>query len=115
MSDDSKRMDELIDALEGLDVDGPSLGGPYVGVMHNDVTRAIVSEGTRIIPSLIRRLATARLNPAIYIVFCLRELRAKSAEQAVRELADSDRFKNTRRDLTLDMQIQFFLRDLVDW
>ena len=115
MSDDSRQIDELIDRLKGLDLEGPSLGGPYVGVMHNDVTKAILAEGERIIPSLIRRLGTAGLNEAIYIVFCLRELRAKSAEQAVRGLADPDRFKNTKRDLTLDMQIQFFLRDLVDW
>src|SRR5205823_3281554 len=117
MQEDTQ-MQELIDKLATLPVEGGSRGGPYVGIAHNDVTRAVVAKGDKIVPLLIDKLnTTSNLNQAIYIVFCLRELHAKSAKPYIQQLqaSISDRFKNTPRDLTLDMQIQFFLRDVDSW
>lgn len=106
---------DLIEKLETLSLNGPSRGGPYVGISHNDVTRAIVAEGEAIIPLLVDKLKTSNLTETIFIVFCLRELKAKSAKEKIQQLQSSERFSNLERDMTLEMQIRFFLRDVDSW
>lgn len=108
-------MRKLIEQLASLKVEGSSFGGPYVGISHNPVTLSIVAEGEKIVPLLIEELDTCGLDEAIFIVFCLSELHAKSAKAKIEELQSSDRFSNVKRDLTLDMQIKFFLRDVDSW
>ena len=115
MQDKEEYIRSLLDKLSTLEIEGASFGGPYVGVMHNDVTRALVAEGEKIIPYLIERLKTSNLNETIFIVFMLRELRAKGAKQAIEELQSSKRFEGQSKDMTLDMQINYFLRDVDTW
>jgi hypothetical protein len=110
-----KQFAELADRLKTLPVEGPSLGGPYVGITPNAATQAIVAQGQAIIPTLVQRLGDCTLNEAIYIVFCLHELHARNAKADIRRLQASHRFDHVTRDLTLDMQIQFFLRDVDTW
>ncbi len=115
MQGSEKHIQNLLDKLKTLGVEGPSLGGPYVGISHNTVTRAIVSEGHKLIPFLTKRLNKSSLNETIFIVFCLRELHAKSAKGNIEQLQRSKRFKKIKKDMTLDMQIEFFLRDVDSW
>ncbi len=108
-------MKDLVEQLKKLKVEGPSFGAPYVAISHNDITRAIVAHGEEIIPVLIQTLENCSLSEAVFIVFCLRELHAKSAKERVKQLQESHRFNDTEKDLTLDLQIQFFLRDVDSW
>jgi hypothetical protein len=96
-------------------VDGPSRGGPYVGVGHNDLTREIVAAGKEAVPLLVARLPDSSFDEAVYIVFILRELHAAEAEAVVRELQSEIGERSVGRDLTLEMQIQYFLRDKRAW
>jgi hypothetical protein len=96
-------------------VSGPGRGGPYVGITPNPFTDAIVREGTKAVPFILDRLETSDLGETIFLVFCLRELRAKEAKTAIGRLQRSERFAGQRKDLTLDMQIQFYLRDVDSW
>ena len=115
--DDSKRerMEALLDQLSTLRVDGPSRGGPHVGIVHNDLTREILAAGEPIVPLLIARLPDSSFDEAVYIVFLLRELRATEAEAAVRQLQSEVEERSVGRDLTLKMQIGYFLRDMHTW
>jgi hypothetical protein len=108
--------EQLLNKLRRLRVEGPGRGGPFVGIQHNPVTRQIVAKGRAVVPLLVKRLESgdAALNEAIYIVFCLRQLKATEAQAAVRalkrELDSGHRFPG--RDMTLDMQITYYLREL---
>jgi hypothetical protein len=115
MKDRKKYRQSLITKLLTLSVEGPSRGGPYVGIQHNDVTRSIVAEGEEIVPLLLNKLETSNLTETIYIVFCLRELHAQSAKKQIQQLQRSDRFKDIEKDMTLEMQIKYFLRDVDSW
>ena len=103
----------LVLELRLLKASGVSAGGPYIGVVPNPVTSAIVSKGQKVVPTLVARLKSRDLNfdEAIYIVLCLAELGAVDAEEPVRDfrndLKKGRRF--TRRDLTLDLEIDDFL------
>jgi hypothetical protein len=112
-------MDEVLRGLRNLKIEGASGGGPYLGIGHNDVTKKVVAEGGRVIPFLVKRLDSSGYDESAYIVFCLRELRAKSAIDKILELEKSlderKRFAEAPHDLTLKMQIKFFKRDFDSW
>ena len=114
-----EEIDRAIGALAGIKVVGDSFGGPYVGVDHNHVTRDIVAFGPSAIPALVDRLKKSDVDETIFIVFCLSELQARSAKDQIialnRSLKERQRFSGVRRDLTLDVQIDFFLRDVESW
>jgi hypothetical protein len=116
---ESVMIQNLLDPLKKLKITGASAGGPYFGIAHNDVTRSIVEQGSRIIPALVQRLDSSEYDESAYIIFCLRELRAKSARDKILELEksldDRKRFAETPHDLTLKMQIKFFKRDYDTW
>lgn len=92
-------------------------GGPYVGVVHTPVTREIVSRGTSTIPYLIKRLDSSGYEESVYIVFCLRELHAVAATEAVAQLHDALRRnkKFPTNDATLLIQTERFLREAQSW
>ena len=96
-------------------MEGISRGGPHRGVTHNDVTRAILARGQPVVPLLVDRLPDSGFDEAVYLVFLLRELRATGAAPAVRTLQSQAETRSTGRDLTLKMQIEYFLRDLPAW
>lgn len=105
----------LVDRLRTLEIVGQSRGGPHRGIEHNDVTRAIVAEGEDVVPLLIARLPESGFDESVYIVFLLRELRASEAEPAIRRLqAEADQ-RSEGHDLTLKMQITYFLMDCSTW
>jgi hypothetical protein len=112
-------MENLFERLKKLKITGVGLGGPYLYIGHNDVTKSVIAEGSRIIPVLVKRLDSSGYDESAYIVFCLRELRAKSALDKILELEKSldegKRFTQAPHDLTLKMQIKFFKRDLGSW
>ncbi len=110
-----ERMDALMERLRTHEVTGPSLGGPYVGIAHDDLTRAMLAEGNAIVPLLIARLPGGSFDETVYIVFLLRELHASEAEPAIRKLQSEIPARSVGRDLTLKMQIEYFLRDLPTW
>ena len=107
--------DRLIAKLSKLKIKGPSRGGPYVGIQHNRVTRSIVAEGEEIVPLLLNKLKNANITETIYIIFCLRELHARNAKEIIQQLHLSHRFKGIKKDMTLEMQIKYFLRDVDSW
>ena len=115
--DDLKReqLETLVNQLSTLRVDGPSMGGPYVGIVHNDLTQEIMGAGKEIVPLLIARLPVSSFDEAVYIVFILRELQVKEAEAAVRKLQSEIEKRSAGRDLTLKMQVEYFLRDMDMW
>jgi hypothetical protein len=107
-----ERREALVDRLRTLRVEGSGMGGPHVGIGHNELTREILAAGEAAIPLLIARLADSGFDETVYIVFLLRELHATEAEPAIRKLqSDVDR-RSGGRDLTLKMQINYFLRDV---
>jgi hypothetical protein len=118
-SDQNTKGENQLERLKKLKITGVSLGGPYLGIVHNDVTKSIVDQGSQIIPVLVKRLDSSGYDESAYIVFCLRELRARSAIDKIVELEKSldegKRFVETPHDLTLKMQIKFFKRDFESW
>jgi hypothetical protein len=105
----------LLGRLTTLRVDGPSRGGPHVGIIHNDLTQKILAFGKEIIPLLIARLPECGFDEAVYIVFLLRELHAKEAQGAVQRLQSEIERRSIGRDLTLRMQVEYYFRDLDGW
>jgi hypothetical protein len=103
----------LIDQLRTLRVEGPSRGGPHVGIMHNELTRAILGAGKGAVPLLIARLPESGFDEAVHIVFLLRELRAAEARPAIEKLRSELVQRSIGRDLTLKMQVEYFLRDVL--
>jgi hypothetical protein len=116
---DVQQLEALVDALATLPLEGPSRGGPYVGLAANDTTRAVVAAGPAVVPVLVKALDTAGDAQAAWIVFCLRELHARGAKPAVQRLATAlqpgGRLAGTPRTLTVDMQVRFYLRDVETW
>ena len=110
-----ERLEALLDQLSTLRVDGPGRGGPHVGIVHNDLTREILSAGKEAVPLLVARLPDSGFDEAVYIVFLLRELQAAEAEAAVRRLQSELGERSVGRDLTLKMQVDYFLRDVNTW
>ena len=106
------RLDALLDRLAALPVDGPSRGGPHVGIAHNDLTRDILACGPDIVPRLIARLPTSGYDEAVHLVFLLREARAVEAKDAILALRSGVDARSVGRDLTLAMQIAYYLRDV---
>ncbi len=115
--DDLKReqLEALLERLGTLRVDGPSRGGPHVGIVHNDLTKEIVAAGKKIIPLLIARLPESSYDEAVYIVFILRKVHATEAQAAVRILQSEIEKRSIGRDLTLKMQVMYYFRDLDTW
>jgi hypothetical protein len=107
--------ESLIDRLGELKVEGYSASGPYVAVGGNQITKQIISKGSTMVPRLLKRLAKSDYNESVFIVFCLRELRARDARDHIlrvhRQLVRRERFKEPH-DLTLEMQIRYFLADI---
>jgi len=116
---DERALERLLDKLPNRVVTGDSFGGPYVGVGHNDVTKAIVAYGQKAVPHLLDRLQTSNVDETIFIVFCLRELRATAAREAVdklrQDLKRAKRFAGVQRDFTLEVQIDYFLANVDSW
>lgn len=108
-----KDLEALVGQLGTLKLpSAPSRGGPYVGIVHNDVTREALAAGNAIVPLLIERLRTSGFDESAYIVFLLRELGASQAAPAVRLLALELDERSAGRDLTLKMQVKHFLGQL---
>jgi hypothetical protein len=109
----------LIRRLDDLPLTGASYGGPHKAVVANETTTAIVAKGPSIVPLLIANLDRANVDGTIFTIYCLRDLRATSAKAKIQELQAAlrrgERFADVRRDLTLEVQIDFFLRDVDSW
>jgi len=75
------------------------------------VTRELLSIGDRIVPFLVARLPESSLDDAIYIVFLLGQMDATEARPALLELQSQLDDRSAGRDLTLRMQVEYFLRD----
>lgn len=93
-----------------------SRGGPYVIVVHSELTRAIVARGAAIEPLLIRRIEESRdAHELTTCVFCLHEMRSERALGAIRKLAadmqSGGRTLSTGRDMTLEMEIASYWED----
>jgi hypothetical protein len=110
-----EQLEALLDQLSTLRVDGPGRGGPHVGIAHNDLTREILAAGKEVVPLLVARLPDSGFDEAVYIVFLLRELRAAEAQAVVRKLQSDVEQRSVGQDLTLKMQIEYFLRDMHTW
>src|SRR5262249_11255006 len=118
-SESDPQMDELLAKLTGMEVEGGGFGGPYIGVVHNETTREIVGRGKKVIPHLLKRLDSSGYDESVYIVFCLWELRAAEAKtkivQLQRDLKEGKRFSQELHDLTLEMEIEHYLREVDSW
>lgn len=109
-SDDANA--ELVEALKDVPVKGPSAGGPVQGLYTNAVTQAVVEKGQVIIPTLISALDHSSWTQSVWIVFCLKQLRAAEAKDRILKLQreiDNGRFANQPHDLTLEAIIQGYL------
>lgn len=67
------------------------------------------------VPLLVPRVPDSGLDEAVYIVFILRELHAVEVEAVVRKLQFQIGMRSVGRDLTLRMQVDYFLRDAHTW
>jgi hypothetical protein len=109
---------QLVERLKRLPVEGPSIG-PVTAFEDNDATRAVVAEGPKIVPSLTAALDKGPWNQCVWVVFCLRELHAKSAKPRIvkfnRELEDPKRFQAEPHDLTLDVEVATYLKEVEKW
>jgi len=112
-------LDRLVRKLDTIPMEGPSFGGPHVAVQPNEVTRAVLAEGNAAVGPLIAHLDQCTYSGAVYTVYCLRQLRAKAGRPAVerlrRAVLNRERFADSPHDLTLEVEIEFFLRDAADW
>jgi hypothetical protein len=75
-----------------------------------------VAKGESVVAPLLERLDTSDYAESVYIVFCLRELKAKGAKKKISDLgkllAANKRYQDLPHDLTLSMQIKFYLDDV---
>jgi len=98
---------------------GPSAGGPVWGIDEDDVTTPIIAEGNKIVPRLVDELVHSNWAESTYIVFMLRKIKAKSARHAVLELQtqllSATRFQNEERNFTLNVLIDSYLRESINW
>jgi hypothetical protein len=114
------KLESTVAKLQSLKVRQVGLAGPGPAhaIVHNETTREVVAKGRPIIPVLLKRLETCSWDEAVFIVFCLNDLRAKSAKGQVSELQKAEhggkRFRDPH-DLTLELQIQHYLRDVDSW
>jgi hypothetical protein len=96
-----------------------TMGAPGFAVQHTDETRAVVAKGSAAVPHLLTRLDLADYDEAAFIVFCLRELRAKSAKAKILDLqkavADKRRFQSVRNHIGLDRELYQYLHDFDSW
>jgi hypothetical protein len=117
-SDDSD-IQSALKGLKGLEVKGSSGGGPYVGIGYSEAVDRVVAQGDRIVPHLLKRMDESDYAETVYIVFCLHALEAKNAKEKILELQKAERngsrFRDKPHDLTLMMQIKYFLRDVDTW
>ncbi len=101
--------DDLISKLEHLSVDGFSMGGPHVVLVSNEVTSQIVKIGPPIIPKLIKNLDNTSMISVMYTVWCLNEMKAKSAKPSIvylnKRLDAGELFPGVKRDIALNSQI----------
>jgi hypothetical protein len=108
----------LLESLRNIKPTGVSTGVPGLILVHNEITTKIVAKGSKVVPLLLDRLENCREREAIYIIFCLHELKAKMAKPAIESLKKSieagTRFQE-QSDLTLLLQIRAFLRDVDGW
>ena len=98
---------EVVNAPRG----GPGRGGPHAGIVHTDVTRELLALGKKVTPFLVARLPDSNFDEAVYITFLPRELGAVEARPAVLQLQSQIDQRSVGRDLTLQMQVEYFLRD----
>lgn len=98
---------------------GPSAGGPVWGIMPDEVTNSIIAQGGKIVASLIKELSKSDWTESVYIVFCLREMKAKGAIPSVlllkKQLMSDERFENEHHNFTLEVQIDSYLRESSKW
>lgn len=114
ISNTKQEYSQLVESLHQTPLKGINIG-PAIGVMPNSTTELVVKEGKPIVPYLVSALSDNNLTEVVYAVFCLRELGApKEALPVVlrlkRDLEAKKRF-DFPRDLTLELQIQYFIRD----
>ncbi|MGH7980278.1 MAG: hypothetical protein ACREE6_12965 [Limisphaerales bacterium] len=103
---------ELVAALVHVPVKGPSLGAPVQGLSKNPATEAVVEKGPAIIPTLISALDHSSWSQTVWIVFCLKQMRATEAKERILRLQkeiDNGRFASQPHDLTLQAGIQGYL------
>ena len=95
------------------------MGAPGFAVQHTDETRAVVAKGSAAVPHLLARLDLADYDETAFIVFCLRELRAKSAKAKILDLqkavAEKRRFQSVRNHIGLDRELYQYLHDFESW
>ena len=108
---DDEQVQRLVEKLSTLRVEGPGRGGPHAGIVHTDVTRELLALGKKVTPFLVARLPDSNFDEAVYITFLLRELGAVEARPAVLQLQSQIDQRSVGRDLTLQMQVEYFLRD----
>lgn len=108
-----KDLEALVERLRTLQLpSAPSRGGPYVGIVHNEVTSEVLAAGSDVVPLLVERLRTSGFDESAYIVFLLRELGASQAAPEVRQLQLDLDERSAGRDLTLKVQVKHFLSQL---
>ncbi len=112
------RLRKLVEDLKHVAVTGPAVG-PSTGITDNEMTRAVVRQGSEIVPVLVSALDDSTWNQSVWILFCLRKLKAPEAKarilQLERELQQGARFSEEPHNLTLDVQISTYLADVDKW
>jgi hypothetical protein len=108
---------KLVDALKALPVTGASIG-PETGITSNSTTTNIVSKGKVIVPVLVSALDNNSWTQDVWIVFCLRQMRAPDAKDRLLKLQNeikNGRFWNQGYDFTLQTEIQSYLETVGDF
>ena len=107
------RLRRLVDELNRSPIrHGSRRGLGYAAVVHNRATQAVVREAEPIVPYLIANLEQCNRDGAILTVFCLNQLKAKQAEDAVLRLRETAASRFPAGSMTLSVQIRLFLREV---
>lgn len=99
---------QRVESLKEIPVDGAMIG-PAKGLSPNATTHAVVEQGGAIIPTLLSALDTSSWSQTVWIMFCLKEMKATEAKARVLKLLEEihqGRFSNEPRDLTLETLIR---------
>ena len=111
---DPSRLVRLVNDLATIPPELSTMG-PVHGIKETEETRAVVMQGQSIVPALVSALDRSSWNHTVYIVYCLRLLRARDARDRIVGLQTEikrDRFASEPHDFSLDVLIESYLREI---
>lgn len=110
----SDKYSAAVERIAQYQLSNVGFGGPVRVVKHNDITLAIVACGPDITPYLVANLHRSNYAESVCIVFCLTDLKAVEARDAIDKLLHDLRGKQRfpTHDMTLEMLIKQYYKSV---